>query len=88
MSGGHNDSAFGPRTGPKPVMRIDGSAFKGLGLSGFDVGDEVNFILKGEVKAKSENPLEEGVMDLVIRVDELTDNTPRSDRDENNRLKI
>jgi hypothetical protein len=85
---GHNDSHLPSRVTPKDIFRITGSSYKALGMSERDVGDDVVLVIKGAVKAKSENQTEEGVMDFIIRVEHIEDNTPRSDRDENNRLKI
>ena len=86
MSDGVNDSAFPNRPGHKSTFHIDGSAYKGLGLSQYDVGDDLVITIIGKVKGKSENPIEDSAIDLVIRVDEIKDNTPRSDRDSDNRL--
>lgn len=85
-SHGLNDSAFGNRVAPKDNLRISGAAYQALGMSDKDVGQDVTLLIKGTIKAKSESPLQEGVMDFVVRVEELKDITPRQDRDETGRI--
>ena len=88
MEPGVQDSHLPSRQTPKDLLRITGSSYKALGLSGHDVGDHVTLTINGTVKAKSENNTEEGVLDYIIRVEHIADSTPRSDRDETNRLKV
>lgn len=87
-SHGLNASAFGNRSAPKDNFRISGAAYKALGMSDKDVGQSVRLVIEGTIKAKSESHLEEGIMDFVVRVDELKDITPRQDRDETGRILI
>tara|TARA_R110002126_G_scaffold47086_1_gene131905 strand:+ start:251 stop:511 length:261 start_codon:yes stop_codon:yes gene_type:complete len=81
----HQNSHMPSRTGEKSTFKLDGSAYKGLGLSGFDVGQSVTFLVTGKVTSKKASDFEEGVVDLIIRVDEVKDESPRPDMDDNNR---
>lgn len=87
MSDGLGQISSRPGSGmPKQTFKLNGAAYRGLGLSGYDVGDTVSFLVTGRVTGKEENALEEGAIDLTFEATTISDQSPRKGVDLNNRL--
>jgi len=82
------DSHLPSRVTPKDMLHITGSSYKSFDMDQHKVGDTVKLLVEGTIKAQSQSSTEEEVMDYTVRVEHIDDATPRSDRDETNRLKI
>tara|TARA_R110002126_G_scaffold40414_2_gene118959 strand:- start:123 stop:392 length:270 start_codon:yes stop_codon:yes gene_type:complete len=71
---------------PKQTFKLNGAAYRGLGLSGFDVGDTIKLVVTGKVTQKGENPFEKEAIDIAFEASTIEDHSPRKGVDENNRI--
>ena len=86
MSESIQNSALPPRPISKTRMEIDGPTYMGLDLAGLDVGDEVVYVIHAEVKEKAVSHSDKDERRIVLTVNNIQDQTPRSDRDLTNRI--
>lgn len=75
---------------PKPTFDLNGAAFPGLGLSGFDVDEDIILVVHGTITKKAKNQFQEGAMDIAFKVNQIENRTPQKQRievDEDNRIR-
>ena len=86
MDASIQNSSLPPRNFPKAHLTVDSASYGMLDLGGLDVGDEVVYVVRGEIKEKSVSQFEKDGRKITIVVKDITDQSPRTDRDQTNRL--
>ena len=73
---------------PAQKFMINGGMYDALDLSDYEVGDEVQFLIKGTTGMVQQNSQNKGARDLGMEISSIENRTPRKDLDPTGRVII